>query len=194
MSENIKLYLKILAPYLAVVIFWCIFKNAWLTIIVYHAQIVFWSKKSLFRLRMPDRTSIIFAALPVVITGPLLYFILPFIIHTELAVWLTNYHFSRVSFIMMIPYFGLLHPFLEQIHWAPLRERTPATHPMFAGYHILVLYSLLTVPWLVVCFVILTTASLMWQKIMKKSNSLVVPVLSHVIADLGIIVAALLRI
>jgi hypothetical protein len=141
---------------------------------------------------MPERTRILFAALPVVLTGPLLYLLLPCITHTELSVRLTINHLSRIFFIVMIPYFGLLHPFLKQIHWAPLRERTHLAHPVFAGYHVLVLFSLLTVPWLVVCFVVLTAASWMWQQMAKKSNSLIVPVLSHVAADLGIIMAAFL--
>ena len=34
-----KLVLKMLAPYLAVGIFWCGLSNAWLAILAYHAQI-----------------------------------------------------------------------------------------------------------------------------------------------------------
>ncbi len=61
--------------------------------------------------------------------------------------------------VAMVAYFGLVHPLLEQAHWTPLREATPIAHVAFAGYHMLVLASLLTVPWLAVCFVILTAAS-----------------------------------
>ena len=57
------------------------------------------------------------------------------------------------------PYFGLVHPVLERVHWSPLRERTPFAHPIFAGYHLLVLSSLLSVSWLLISFALLTTAS-----------------------------------
>ena len=90
----------------------------------------------------------------------------------------------------MIPYFGLIHPFLEQLHWTGLRDRTPLAHPVFAGYHMLVLYSLLTIPWLIMLFVILTAASLIWQQMGKKSNSLLPATMSHILADLGVVVVA----
>ena len=37
---------------------------------------------------------------------------------------------------------------------------------------------------------VLTTASFMWQHMAKRSNSLAAPVVSHILADLGIITAA----
>ena len=88
----------------------------------------------------------------------------------------------------MIFYFGLVHPLFEQIHWAPLRESTPLAHLAFAGYHMLVLYSLLTVPWLALCFVVLVAASWLWQRMVRESGSLLLPIASHVAADLGIII------
>ena len=83
----------------------------------------------------------------------------------------------------MIPYFGLVHPLLEQMHWRPLRESTAWSHPIFAGYHMLVLSSLLSWPWLLLCFVVLLTGSLFWRQVVRATSSLTVPVLSHVIAD-----------
>jgi hypothetical protein len=123
-------------------------------------------------------------------TGPLLYFLLPYLTHTELSSWLSDHHLDGFLFIVMIPYFGLIHPFLEQLHWAPLREKTPAAHFIFAGYHMLVLYSLVTVPWLAVCFVVLVGASFGWCIMARKSESLVAPIMSHVLADSGVVLAA----
>jgi len=185
-----KQTLKLLAPYLAVAVFWCGLSNAWLAILAYHAQILFWSRRDLTTLGRGCKRRIMLLALPAALGGPLLYVLLPFITHTELAEWLSNHHLTGWSFMLMIPYFGLLHPLLEQVHWASLREQTPLAHPLFAGYHLLVLYSLLTGPWLIVCFAVLTTASLLWQQMARRSNSLAVPVVSHSLADLGIIMAA----
>jgi hypothetical protein len=93
----------------------------------------------------------------------------------------------------MIPYFGLVHPLLEQLHWGPLRERTPWAHVFFAGYHVLVLGSLLRLPWLVLCALLLAGASMAWKHMAKRTGSLGAPVASHVGADLGVILAAWLR-
>lgn len=182
--------LKLLAPYLAVGIFWCLFANAWPAILAYHAQILFWSRRSFFDLRRMRRTRLVFLALSAAIVGPLLYFLLPYMTRVDLTSWLANHHLTRLSLLVMIPYFGLVHPLLEQLHWAPLRESTPIAHFAFAGYHMLVLTSILRVPWLILCFVVLTVASFLWQRVAERTDSLVIPVVSHVLADLGIVIVA----
>ena len=142
-----KRTLRLLAPYLAVGIFWCVFNNAWLAILTYHAQILFWSRRSLLELRRIRRTRLVFLALSAAIVGPLFYFVLPYVTRVDPASWLANHQLTRLSLLAMIPYFGLVHPLLEQLHWSPLRESTPIAHVAFAGYHVLVLYSVLRLPW-----------------------------------------------
>ena len=61
---------------------------------------------------------------------------------------------------------------------------------MFAGYHMLVLHSLLSTPWLILTFIVLTTASVVWQQMTKYSLGLALPITSHILADFGVIVAA----
>ena len=163
-----KLLLKMLAPYFSVLLFWNLFSNGWLAILGYHL------------------------ALPTLVAGPLVYWLLPHITHTPLPVWLADHHLSRLSLFLLVPYFGLLHPYLEQNHWAPLRQATPLAHLMFAGYHMLVLYSLLTLPWLIFCFFGLATASFFWHQLTEKTGSLTLATLSHILADFGIILTALL--
>jgi hypothetical protein len=189
----VKRILKLLAPYFAVGIFWCVFSNAWLAMLAYHAQILLWSGRARAGVRKRRSARTMLPALPTAVTGPLLYFLLPHLTRTDLSAWLADHQVSRLSLLLMIPYFGLVHPLLEQIHWAPLREKTPAAHLLFAGYHVLVLYSLLTPAWLVLCFVALTGASLMWRRLAERTHGLAAPVASHVLADLGVIVAACLR-
>ncbi len=189
--KNLKLTLKLLAPYFAVGVFWCLLSNAWLAILAYHVQILFWSRHSLFAPWGAILPKMLLLALPAVLAGPLVYFLLPSIPQTDLSTWLAEHRLSHFSLIVMIPYFGLVHPFLEQLHWAPLRESTPFSHLLFAGYHMLVLYSLLNVPWLIMCFVVLASASFTWQWMAKRSLAL--PVVSHVLADLGVVIAAWLK-
>ena len=124
------------------------------------------------------------------LAGPLLYLLLPYITKTDLSTWLHAHHVSGISLLLMIPYFGFIHPILEQMHWAPLRAHTPVSHLMFAGYHMLVLHSLLSTPWLILTFIVLTTASVVWQQMTKYSLGLALPITSHILADFGVIVAA----
>ena len=61
---------------------------------------------------------------------------------------------------------------------------------MFAGYHAIVLHQLLTPPWLAMCLVILVGASFIWEKVERRTEGLFVPVLGHILADLGIVFVA----
>lgn len=182
--------LRLLAPYLAVGVFWCGLSNGWLAILAYHAQILFWMRRDGPPALRPRSRSALLYALPAVVAGPVAYFLLPYMVHTDPGGWLVDHRLGGLSFLVMIPYFGLVHPVLEQIHWAPLRNATPLAHPAFAGYHMLVLYSLLSWPWLIVCFVVLTAASFAWHEMTRRSGSLAAPILMHILADLGIILAA----
>jgi hypothetical protein len=184
-----KRTLQLLAPYLAVGICWCILSNAWLTIVCYHALILSWSWRSIPRTWKRARWRKAYPGAPAILAGPVLYILLPHITRVEPSAWLAAHHLSGTSFLVMVPYFGLVHPILEQLHWAPLRERTPAAHLLFAGYHLPVLASLLPVAWLAACFVILVGASASWERLVRRSGSLAPAVVSHLLADLGIVLA-----
>ena len=187
---KITTILKLIAPYLAVGVFWSVFSNGWLAILAYHLQIILWARRPLPSMTLPGTRQILLFALPFLAAGPLFYFLLPRVTCGDISLWLTDHRLSGLSLTLMIPYFGLVHPYLEQIHWAELRQETPMAHLFFAGYHIPVLYSLLTTPWLIVSFVLLTVTSYSWQQIRRISGSSALPVISHALSDLGIIMAA----
>jgi hypothetical protein len=184
------LLFKLFAPYIAVVIFWSNFSDAWLAIIAYHVQILFWSRTSFRTIQRPTHWAYFLLALPSVMAGILVYFLLPYIAQENVPTWLAHHHLSGASLLLMIPYFGLIHPWLEQVYWEPLRERTRLAHPLFAGYHILVLASLMSWPWLIVCFCVLLVSSYIWQQSTTRAKSLSVAIVSHTIADFGIVLAA----
>jgi membrane protease YdiL (CAAX protease family) len=188
-----KKYLRALAPYIAVVTFWCAWRSAWLAILAYHAQILLWNWAALRKLRLPKARKDVFLALPTVLAGPVLFVLLPLVAKTDLSGWLDTYHLSGPALLLMIPYFGLIHPVLEQIHWGPLRETAVWSHPVFAGYHMIVLSSLLALPWLIICFGVLVGASFVWRLIYHKTRGLTVVVASHILADLGVVVATWAR-
>lgn len=178
------------APYIAVGIFWMVFHSAWFALLAYHAQILWWSRGRLAGLVRPRRTWLAPFVVASALAGPAVYVVLPYVPHADLAAWLGRYGLTGGSLVAMVFYFGLVHPLLEQTHWAPLRERTPLAHVAFAGYHVLVLHSLLTLPWLAAVFAVLAGVSWLWQRMTDEAGSLVPAVASHLLADLGIVVVA----
>ena len=184
------------APYLAVIAFWCVCRNAWVTILAYHVQILFWSRGR-FKdvVRGWNRGLFVATALPCALGGVLAYFLLPFMTAGgSLGEWLDAFGLHGTALLLMVPYFGLVHPVLEQVHWGGLRGRGWKAHAAFAGYHVLVLHSLLHPAWLVLCVAILYGASLAWGRVQAKAGGgLLVPLCGHVLADIGIVVAAFLR-
>jgi hypothetical protein len=186
------LLLRMVAPYAAVLVFWVVFRSAWLAILVYHAQIVFWLWHDQRSLSGLLSTRLILFAVPSFVAGPVVFFLLPAIAGTGLAPWLASHGLSGGSLLAMVVYFGLVHPPLEQLHWAPLRQQTAWAHSLFAAYHMIVLASLLAVPWLFASFVILCGASWMWLQLQERSRGLLVPTVSHILADAGIVSAAFL--
>jgi hypothetical protein len=95
-----------------------------------------------------------------------------------------------VAMVAMIPYFGIAHPILEQAHWSRLRERGALAHAAFAGYHTIVLYALLDLAWLVASIAVIAVASVVWHRTAKRCGGTLVPACSHILADVGIILAA----
>jgi hypothetical protein len=191
-----KRLLPVLAPYIAVLIFWCVFRNAWLTILVYHLQILLWSRTRLGLLRQGWNTRLFLAtALPCVVAGPLTYLLIPFITnHGTVTEWLSGFGLTGAALAWMVPYFGLVHPLLEEVHWSELRSGGWPVHLAFAGYHALVLALLLQPVWVALCLVVLFCASNTWSWVQSESKSgLLVCCVGHVLADLGIILAAVVR-
>ncbi len=189
-----KFVFKLLAPYLAMGVFWTIFQNAWLSILAYHVQIVAWNyRKFRFEKLTFDRLSIAFLSVSAT-AGVATYFILPHVVSVELEDWFVQYRLEGVALLVMVPYFGLLHPYLEEKHWEELRDQTWISHFVFAGYHYLVLSTLLKWEWVLAALVVLASVSFAWKWMRDRYESNSVSVLSHSVADLGIVLAAVILI
>ena len=184
-----RLWLKILAPYVAVVALWFGGVGAWPTILAYHAQILFWILLDRRRLDFRLTRRSLAWALPFALAGPLVFVVLPLSGAGDMGEWLARYGLSGGAWVAMVLYFGLAHPALEQMHWAPLRRQTRWAHSAFAGYHALVLWTLLPAPWLAAVVAALTLASLAWKR-MTTTTGLAGTVLAHTLADSGIAAAA----
>jgi hypothetical protein len=190
--------LAMLVPYAAILVFWHWFHSAWATILSYHCLILAFSWHSLGRALTGWNRRLFFAlAIPCAAAGPATWLMLPQASRIPVLEWLAGYGLAGTSLILMIPYYGLVHPILEQAHWSSLRRDSRlglVPHPAFAGYHVLVLVTLMRLPWIILCVGILIGASVSWRWAeSRKGGGLLIPVLSQVLADGGMIVAAFLR-
>jgi hypothetical protein len=182
---------KLLAPYLSVLVFWVWLHSAWLAILGYHAQILLWLWREHPRIGGRPGARLLALALLFILAGPVVYVLLPQIASVQVGEWMRRHGLSGVALLAILPYFGLVHPHLEELHWSPLRKRSPWAHASFAGYHVIVLSSLMPPVWLAAVFVVLICASWSWQLIESASGGLTVPIVAHILADAGIAIAAL---
>jgi hypothetical protein len=183
--------LKLLAPSIAVLVFWWGFESAWMALLAYHAQIVWWSRRR-WRVVWAERAqrAAVVLSLVTVLAGPLLFLLLPYLAAADLQAWLATYGLQGPALMAMIPYFGIVHPVLEQMHWHDLRNETWLAHACFAVYHALVLWKLMTPLGLVLVLGVLLATSVLWYRLARRFQGAFVPCCTHLAADLGIIVAA----
>ena len=189
------LVLSCLAPWIPVSVFWLWRQDAWSTILAYHALIVLLSGR-----RIPETfrgwdRRFLPLLIPCALAGPVTFLLLPLASRTQLPAWLAEHGLVGLRLVFMIPYYGIVHPFLEQAHWGALRRHPAASrfaHPAFAGYHVLVLASLMKPGWVAVCACILMAASIAWRKLDGRTGGLLLPVAMQALADLGMISAVFL--
>lgn len=187
-----------LVPWIAVLVFWTWLHSAWATIIAYHSLILLfsWSEMKHVARGWNLRMFLVFA-MPCVLAGPLTWLLLPVMTGVPIRSWLSSYGLEGAALLLMVPYYGLIHPFIEQAHWSKLRRHSKLGLPasmMFAGYHGLVLSTLMRPVWVVVCVVVLSGTSITWRWMEeRKTGGLLVPALTQVLADAGMILAALMR-
>lgn len=184
---SLFLILRMLAPYFSVIVGWLCFKNGWLAILLYHAQIIFWA---LLKEESPRITGLIKFThtwiLPSLLLGVAAFLLLPVLIsHSGFREWLNIYKLLGYSLVLMIPYFGLLHPILEEYHWRPITEITSWGHFFFAFYHALVLYSRFPLWLVVLCVLGLLLVSVLWSEMYKREGHMLSAILFHIFADLS---------
>lgn len=185
-----------LAPFAAVLVFLVLARSAWATLAVYHAQILLWSRGEIPRVfRGPDARLALAACLPSLLAGPVTWALLPSITLTPVREWLAAYGLQGASLMAFAPYYGLVHPVLEQAHWSRLRAGSAGwlAHAAFASYHVIVLATLMKTPWVAACAAVLVCASVSWAWIERRSGGLLVPYAAQAVADSGMILAAAIR-
>jgi hypothetical protein len=178
---------------------WVAFGSAWAAIGCYHLGILALAGKdlgprlrSLVRGGAPRRTIATVLLLP----PAALIFLrwLPQLLRPGLdpGAWLESYGLSGSGLLILALIYGCLHPFLEEVHYQPLRARTPLlAHLSYAGYHGIVLYACFR-EWAVAGTVVsLAGVSFLFGTFERGEAGPRLSLLVHLVADLVVAAIAL---
>jgi hypothetical protein len=122
---------------------------------------------------------------------PTLIFLWPQVALSEinLADQLQAWGFTGPMVYVFIFYSITIHPILEETFWRGLMPDHVVSDILFAGFHVLVMMLFLPWIWIAFGFTALTLAGFLWRKTEQHISGLAVPILSHALADLGIVLA-----
>ena len=188
-------------PYVAVLIGLYVFRNGWIAIGLYHFGIIVFliagdRNRLLKRIRSGwNPVMAVSSVVMSVMIFPSIFFFWEYmqLENVRLNTTLAGFGLHGTSWFFFMIYFSMVHPFLEELYWRGYLESNRKyfswTDFAFAGYHILVLAWFIKLSWLVIAFFVLTAAAYYWRYVASKLEGLVVPLLSHIIADVCIIAA-----
>jgi len=195
-----KRALGALIPYITVPFGLYVLHNGWVSLLLYHAGIVWWVMRGDSGVRFSalfsgwrareEFVGIFFGSLG----GLVLWALWPAIgLTPSFRTELSALGLSGASYTAFVLYHALVHPWLEELLWrgslgSDVRHPT-WTDVAFAGYHALVLWPLLAWPWVVVSVVSLTIAGRFWRMLALRCGGLLVPSLSHAAGSASVLTA-----
>jgi hypothetical protein len=177
-------------------------RSAWVAFFLYHAGIVALSfrDEAWKRLFRGWRAGPALGAAAFGLSGGVLLFLLApaaGVDAARLGPPLARLGLTGGAWLGFVLYHALVNPWLEEAYWRGAlgsADRRPALgDALFAGYHVPVLVLFLDRPWVVPSFLLLFTAAWVWRRMASSSGGLLLPALSHVAADTGIMAVAYLR-
>jgi hypothetical protein len=115
---------------------------------------------------------------------------------TGLMNTLSAFGLGNISFYIFAALFVSVHPVLEELFWRSFHWGSCRTHwpidIIFAGYHMLVLTFFVKSPGLLFIFAAISLGALLWRFCGQKLNGLATILFAHVIADIAILISAIL--
>ena len=193
-----KKWLAPILPYLAIWAGLFLFKNAWLTLVGFHAAILIAlavARPSLpinILFKSKSAKWILVSALVCSTSGIGLYFLWDvFGIVPNLPMRLESIGLNSASWFAFIAYFSLVNPFIEEYFWRGFlgsdSKKLRVGDVIFAGYHALVLWGRVHLLSILFAVIILTSAGWIWRQISREDGGLLAAVLGHMVADFSIL-------
>jgi hypothetical protein len=188
-------------PYLAVLFGLYVLRSGWAAMLLYHAGMLVVGFGLDGARRVPELGRGGRAAPGIALgliglgAGPVLWLAWPLMGGgTGLAATLAALGLGGASFVGFASYYTIVNPILEEWYWrgvlgSPSRAPTVGD-AAFAGYHIVVLVAFVSWPWALGAAVTLMGAAWLWRQMASRQRGLAIPIVTHCVADLSVIVAA----
>ena len=131
--------------------------------------------------------------------GILLLRLWPFLsIPSSMNSYLVQLGLGSPSFQFFAAYYSLVNPVMEEFFWRGYLGsdvKKPIIHDfLFAGYHVVVLAGQIAEYWLILVFLVVLLCGWYWRQTRRITRGLLTAILSHMAADLSIILAIYLKI
>jgi hypothetical protein len=199
-----KRYWAALAPYAALAVSFFILHNAWIALLSFHLSMLAFI--FLNRSRISSRANfkngnykiyLINAAMGA--AALVFYFLWPLSgIPQDVHPVLKSIGLSQGNYLYLLAYFVAVNPWIEEYFWrgylgSAAKGITPSD-VLFAGYHVMLLATVIGAIWLIPAFVILFSAAWFWRQCDRWSQGLGASIISHIAADAAISVVLILMI
>jgi membrane protease YdiL (CAAX protease family) len=182
-----------------------VFRSGWAAILMYHAVVCLvltlaggWSSASkLFRGWRPG-AGLGFVAMSL-LTGVVVYvaWIEMQLAPGSIADTVEGVGLQGPMLIGFGIYYAVVNPAIEEIFWRGWYGencRWPlATDVLFAGYHLIVVVLFLNTLFMAVAFCVLIGAAWLWRLCVRRYDGLMIPFLSHTVADISIMAVLFLQ-
>jgi membrane protease YdiL (CAAX protease family) len=195
-----KSFVGPLIPYISVILFLYGTKNAWAALLGYHAGALLFMtlsnkpakvKQSVNNLWIPP-IAVIYS-----LGGIIFYFLWPYLDGQEIGHKLTHYGINAHSWPYIAVYFCFINAVVEEHLWRNYLgsdNLLPTLNDfLFAGYHALVLLAFTKAIWAIPVIVACAFAGWLWRVIKLKSGGMLIPIITHIIADVSIAAAVHFR-
>lgn len=202
-TNYLKQRIFIFFPYLAVFLGLYFFKNAFVSILIYHIGIIcsLLFIKSDYRikdlLKFENKLLLFVTTIICALSGLVLLYLWDYIELPNLNLFseMNSIGLSGRYKILFLIYFSTIHPILEESYWRFFLKNEYKLFVLddilFSLYHSFVLILFVKLWFVIVCFIALVLVSAIWRKIRQKKEENLIILVSHAVADFSIMLAIL---
>lgn len=207
----IRQLLLLFAPTILIFIGLSLLQNILITFLLFYGWLLFvpivityWRKKTNYRIFLPiTKKSILVGIVSgliclITIYGFVVVFQSSVLDIPQLQQLLQKWDFSGKKVILLVLILALINPILEELYWREFMYRkllinvgnvlaVMITAIFYSMYHLLVVVDLFSFPFNVLAVIPVFLAGIMWGIFRIKLGSITAPIISHCLADIGII-------
>ena len=202
----LKLLLLLISPTIMIFFGLVTFKNVPITFVLFYGWLLLFS---IFHHRKRQQQKLTITAKPILvgfisgliclaaIYGTAYFLKSSFFNLTELRKLLIEWNFTGANVFWLVLILIFINPILEEKYWREFMQgeleskvgvaaSITITAFFYSLYHLLSVYFIFSFPFNLLAVIPVFLAGVMWGLIRYKLNSIIAPIISHVLADLGI--------